>query len=92
MAKKLICSQCGTTDQGDRKAQGSLLGEIILWIIMIILGPYTLWISVIVALVYSLWRVISKMPICGSCKSEAMIDVKSPKGRRLIDEMTRQSK
>jgi len=87
MFKKLICNNCGTRDQGKRKAQGSLAGELLVWVLCIILAGYTLFISIGVAVVYSLWRVGSKKPVCGSCGAEAMIDINSPMGQKLRREL-----
>ena len=86
MFKKLICAQCGTFNRVDHRAQGSLAGELFIWIVCLFLAGYTAFLSIGAAVVYSIWRVASKKPICGSCKADAMIDITSPKGQRLMAE------
>jgi hypothetical protein len=58
VAKKMLCSICGTQAKPKVKVKGSIFIEIVLWICLIIPG-----------LIYSLWRSTSaaRYKICPAC-------------------------
>lgn len=73
--KDFICENCGKRDTPNKMQKGSLLIEIILWLIFIIPG-----------LIYSFWRMSTKFNACPSCKKDTMIPIDSPKGQKLLKE------
>lgn len=74
-SSKKICSNCGTTDYPDKHTPGNVLIEIILWLFFIIPG-----------LIYTIWRKSNMSDICPSCKSPNPVDLKSPRGIKLLQE------
>lgn len=83
MAKNYICAHCGTQKKPTYQAQHSLIGEVLLWLVMLVIGPVTGWISVVVALIYSIWRAVSKKTVCAACGKDKLVDVSTPRGERL---------
>jgi len=67
----MYCTDCGTQCNGKRKAKGSTLVELVLWLCFIIPG-----------LIYSVWRVSNKYIACSACGSPSLIPIDSPKARR----------
>lgn len=72
---KKICTSCGTVAIPETKARGNLLIEIILWLMLIVPG-----------LIYSIWRISSKYDVCPECDTEKPITLKSPRGKKLLEE------
>ena len=79
MTKK-ICTQCGYYGFEITYTKGSLVIEIILWV----LGVFTFGIFLLIAIPYSIWRLCSKSKICPKCRGDAMIPVDTPAGRELM--------
>jgi hypothetical protein len=75
MAKQIICSDCGTVGTAKSEMKGSIVLELILWLLMILPG-----------LLYSLWRLTTKAQVCRSCGSKNLIPVETPKGRALMQQ------
>jgi len=73
MAKEMICAVCGTRGKPKRKTKGSIIIEIILWILIIIPG-----------LIYSIWRHTSRYKACRTCGSADIIPLNSPRGTQLL--------
>lgn len=73
--KQYICTICGTVGKPVNITQGSILIEIVLWIMLIVPG-----------LVYSIWRLTTKTVVCPECKNATMISTDSPIGRKLLSE------
>jgi hypothetical protein len=86
---KYICHNCGTIDDVKHQAQGSLIGEIGIWLIAILAAAFTAYISIGVAIIFSLWRAIAKKKICAACGQDALVDVKTPRGKKLVDEYSK---
>ena len=86
MAKKVICAHCGTRNKVKRNNKGSLLIEFLLWVLMLAIGPFTGWLSLIAAVVYSVWRLFNFDLTCGSCGKDELVDVTTPRGKKLLDE------
>jgi len=72
---KKICANCGVTAIPKRFTKGSILIEIILWIIFLIPG-----------LIYSFWRISTREDVCPSCKSSNIVGLRSPRGVKLVQE------
>lgn len=83
---KLICAHCGTTDKIKLQAQGSLLGEVALWFLMVIAAPFTAYISIIIAIGFSLWRAMDKKKICAACSHDELVGTDTPRGKKLLQE------
>ena len=77
LGTKKICANCGTTAIPVKHTKGNLLIEIILWIMFIIPG-----------LIYSIWRLTTKEDVCPKCKAPNPIDLKSPRGVKLVQEFS----
>lgn len=75
MASEQICPNCGFKGKSQKITKGSILIEIVLWLCMIIPG-----------ICYSLWRLTSKVLVCPKCKTAGMIDLDSPRGKKIIAE------
>lgn len=74
MAKKMICTQCGTIDKPKKVPPGSLLVEIILWLCLLLPG-----------LLYSIWRISAKRSTCPACGAiNAMIPLNSPRAKQQL--------
>lgn len=69
----MVCTQCGT--QGDPRTytKGSMLVELVLWLLFIVPGLF-----------YSVWRLSSRYRGCRACGSPAMVPVDSPRGASLV--------
>lgn len=77
----LYCVSCGTRSSGKRKAKGSMLVEIVLWLCFLIPG-----------LIYSFWRLGSKYTACPSCGSHEVIPVDSPRAIREMSALSSDNK
>lgn len=78
-AKKVICENCGSMGYPKLKVKGSLLTEIILWMLFLIPG-----------IIYSIWRHSTAQNICKTCKSISIIPLDSPKGKRMMESFINQ--
>lgn len=70
-AAPLICKQCGSTDEPETVTPGSLLIEIILWLLFLPAG-----------IIYSLWRHCARHEACTVCGSRNLIPLASPIGQQ----------
>lgn len=75
MTQKLICSACGHVGTFKTATKGNLLIEIILWLSFLIPG-----------IIYSIWRRSGLKRVCTVCKSENVIPVDTPVGKKLLAE------
>ncbi|WP_371379379.1 hypothetical protein [Thalassotalea aquiviva] len=73
---KLICTYCGAIGKPKIVTRGSLLIEIILWLLFIVPG-----------ITYSLWRHYSRYQGCRFCGSDTMVAVDSPLGKKAKDKV-----
>ena len=71
MAKsKIVCKNCGYTSKSRNYTKGSILAELVLWLLFLLPG-----------LVYSIWRLTTKYSGCPKCKSDNIIPVDTPLGQ-----------
>lgn len=68
-----ICADCGTESDGHSTVRGSILWEIILWLMFFLPG-----------FIYSIWRLTTRRRRCPSCGSERIIASASPRGQQII--------
>lgn len=61
------CMTCGTDAPPTKRTRGSIIIEIILWIMLIVPG-----------LIYSIWRLTTKRDVCSSCGAENIIPFSAP--------------
>ena len=83
---KLICHNCGTVSNGKRQAKGSLLAELVLWILGVAITPFTLFLSIAIPVFYSAWRLTNKYYSCPECAADNIVETSTPKGKKLIAE------
>lgn len=76
-SNELICANCGYQGKAKRITKGSIILEIVLWLMLLLPG-----------LIYSIWRLASRYKGCPQCGAGHMIPVDSPKGRELVDELS----
>ncbi|GJQ57418.1 MAG: hypothetical protein SCALA701_02190 [Candidatus Scalindua sp.] len=75
MAKEMICANCGHKGKDKTVTRGSILIEIILWCAFLVPG-----------LIYSVWRLTTKYTACPECLTANMVQVNSPRGKKLLEE------
>lgn len=71
--KRFICHVCGYVGRPKSHTRGSLLLEILLWLIFLIPG-----------IIYSLWRLSTRQKVCPKCLTPNMIPEDTPKGQELL--------
>lgn len=71
--KNMICSRCGTQARSKTHTRGSILIEILLWLLFIIPG-----------LIYSIWRLTTRGKVCAVCGAAELVPVNSPAGKELL--------
>lgn len=71
----LVCTTCGYLGPTRRHTRGSLLIEIVLWLLFIVPG-----------LVYSLWRLSTRRRVCAACGNDTLVPPDTPKGRQLMQQ------
>jgi hypothetical protein len=76
MAKQFICRNCGTIGASTTNTKGSLILEIALYFCMILPG-----------LIYSIWRHASRTTGCKGCRSNDLVPVDSPMGKKLVADL-----
>jgi hypothetical protein len=69
-----ICQQCGWIGKPKRHTDGSMLIELVLWLMLILPG-----------LIYSLWRLTTRRKVCACCQSGLIIPCRSPRGLQLVE-------
>lgn len=65
--KNMHCMTCGTDGPTRTRTRGSILIEIILWLMFIVPG-----------LIYSIWRLTTRRDVCGTCDAETVVPVDAP--------------
>jgi predicted permease len=68
-----ICTRCGVVQDPATAVKGSMLIELVLWLMFIVPG-----------LIYSLWRLSSKHTKCRACGATELIPMNSPAGQKLL--------
>lgn len=69
----LICVNCGTQGKPKVKTRGSILIEIVLWLLFIVPG-----------VIYSFWRLTTRQKVCPSCGAPNMIPIDSPVAQKML--------
>lgn len=72
MAKKMFCPNCFNIGKPKIQTKGSIIIEIILWLMFIIPG-----------VIYSIWRLTTRQSVCPTCKQPGMIPEDSPRAIEL---------
>lgn len=72
----MVCPACGTQGTPATLTKGSMLVELLAWLLFIIPGLF-----------YSLWRVSSRVQVCPACRLPGMIPASSPNGRKIVEQM-----
>lgn len=70
-----ICEHCGYMGFPITVTKGSILIELILWLLFIVPG-----------IIYSIWRLSSRYSACKKCGAPNMIPIDTPRGKQLIKE------
>ena len=73
---QLVCTNCGTVGEPVMVTKGSLLTEIVLWLLFLLPG-----------VIYSVWRLTTRTNVCPSCGAGNMVPLNSPVGQKLRDQM-----
>lgn len=73
----LYCTSCGSEGPSKVMTKGSILIEIVLWLMFLFPG-----------LVYSLWRLNTRYKACGTCESTALVPIDSPAAVAMKRQMT----
>jgi 4-amino-4-deoxy-L-arabinose transferase-like glycosyltransferase len=68
-----LCKNCGFTGLPYRKTKGSLVLEILCWLLLIVPG-----------IIYSFWRITSRHDACPGCHSSDLIPLDSPLAQKII--------
>ena len=75
MARLLMgCTNCETADYPKKHTKGSILIELVLWLMLIVPG-----------LIYSIWRLSTRANVCKHCGSANLVPMDSPAGRRITE-------
>jgi hypothetical protein len=76
------CMTCGTDGEPKTETRGSIVIEIVLWLMFIVPG-----------LIYSIWRLTTKRPVCRACGSATLVPYDAPAAvnhRRTLQQPTQQ--
>jgi hypothetical protein len=85
MAKEHICIPCGHIGYPSSISNGSFIGELAVYILLIVVSSFTSWWLMVIGLIYSLMRTFSRKKACSLCKSEQIIPTDSPNGIELLN-------
>jgi hypothetical protein len=69
--KKVFCTRCESVARPKRRAEGSSILELILWLLLIVPG-----------VIYSLWRMNSYYDVCRRCGSREVVPMNSARAKR----------
>ena len=86
---RVVCTVCKSQGRMKRKAKGSFLIELLLWMFSVVM-LFVFFPLAITGLIYSLWRIVGKRKVCRSCGSEAIVPLSSPRGREIVSAAERQ--
>lgn len=68
-----VCTSCGFVGRPKKYTKGSLVWEIILWLLAVIPGIF-----------YSVWRISTRYEGCPECGAPHMIPENSPMARKIL--------
>jgi hypothetical protein len=71
--RPMVCVTCGHHGPTKSHTKGSMLLEIVLWLLLIVPG-----------LIYSIWRVSSRSKVCAACGGPTLVPADTPAGRKLL--------
>jgi len=74
LSAKKLCKSCGEVGKAGRYMPGSLIVELVCWLMFILPG-----------IVYSIYRHSASKPCCKVCKSLEIIPLNSPMAKQLLD-------
>lgn len=77
---------CGQVEIRQKQVQGTFIGEIALWILFIVIGSFTSFLLLLLPFIYTLYSATNIKYACSMCKSNLIIPVDSPNGKKLIAE------
>lgn len=69
---KMVCTVCGTVGDSKTHVKGSFFIELLLWLFFLVPG-----------LIYTIWRLTTKAKVCPACRSESIVPLNTPMGRKL---------
>ncbi len=72
-SKEMYCATCGATGKPKTRTKGSILIELVLWLMFIVPG-----------LIYSIWRLSTRAQVCSNCGATGIIPIGSPVVRRSL--------
>lgn len=72
----MFCTSCGTEAPTKLRTKGSIMIEIVLWLMLLLPG-----------LIYSIWRHTTRAKVCSACGSEHVVPPDSPMARKLRSEL-----
>lgn len=68
-----VCLRCGSVDGARQVRRGSLVVEVLLWLMWLLPG-----------LIYTAWRWSTLHAVCVCCGAAELVPVDSPRGRQLM--------
>lgn len=71
--KEFVCSNCGYVGKPKKMTKGSMLMELVLWLLLLVPG-----------IIYSIWRMTTRYEACPKCGNVNMIPTDTPKGQELL--------
>ena len=74
----MVCTTCGHHGAAKSHTRGSMLVEIVLWLLFLLPG-----------LIYSLWRVSTRRRVCAACGGTALVPPDTPAGKRMLQDSAR---
>lgn len=69
----MVCTTCGHHGPTVSRTRGSLLLEVVLWIMLIVPG-----------VIYSVWRLTTRRPACSKCGGSTLVPADTPVGKQLL--------
>lgn len=83
-APTMLCKLCGTRMNPISHTPGSLIVELLIWIVCVYVAVRASVIALVVAIIYSGWRLGSRRKVCPSCRSAEIIPIESPMAKEII--------
>lgn len=77
MAKEQVCPNCGYRGRPKKMVKGSIVIELILWLLILIPG-----------IIYSIWRHTTKYWVCPKCGAPNMVPLDSPRGKKTLEDLS----
>ena len=71
----MVCATCGHMGPTKSHTRGTIVIEIILWLMFLIPG-----------LIYSVWRLSTRRRVCAACGGATLVPPDTPTGKRLLQD------